>query len=396
MFDATLTHVLVCEPPTSPRMRVIDCCGRLPCAVVCVAVLACDAAGALRWVAGAWSGVVAKRLGETVRISDAASPGTVGGAPYRRRMVVRPWGVLGVPSSVAAHWPGIEQAPAAMRAAGLIDQLRAADPDVVDHGDRPVARWVADRSDDRPNAWRRVVDVLVDARTALGAVIDAGRRPLVLGGECTVAIALVAAAVERFDDVGLVYVDGGQDLMIPTDHPEEPILDAMGVAHLLDLPGCVSELAAVGARRPLLRAADVVFVGFGDEEEDVHGLVPSTRISAPEVVLDPEAAAVRASAVLDHPHIVVHVDVDVVDAFDLPLADIATYGRGLRLAHLSRLLSVLLSDPRVVGMTLVEANPDHDPEGSSIARLVAALIGALGGAGGGAEARSPAASRSAR
>jgi arginase len=297
---------------------------------------------------------------------------------------------------VAAHWPGIEQAPAAIRAAGLIDRLRAADPDVVDYGDRPVARWVADRSDDRPNAWRHVVDVLADARMALGSVFDAGHRPLILGGECTVVIALVAAAVERFDDVGLVYVDGGQDLMIPTDHPEEPILDAMGVAHLLDLPGCVPELAAFGARRPLLRPADVVFVGYGDEEEDVHGLVPSMRIRAPEVVLDPEAAAFRASAALDHRQVVVHVDVDVVDAFDLPLADIATYGRGVRLDHLIRFLTVMLSDPRVVGMTLAEANPDHDTDGSSIARLVAALIGALSRAGGSAEGRRPAGPRSAR
>jgi arginase len=230
-----------------------------------------------------------------------------------------------------------------------------------------------------------VVDVLADASMALGGVFDAGHRPLVVGGECTAVIALVAAAVERFDDVGLVYVDGGQDLMTPTDHPEEPILDAMGVAHLLDLPGCVPELAAVGARRPLLRPDDVVFVGYGDEEEDVHELVPSTRIRAPEVVLDPEGAAVRASTALDHPHVVVHVDVDVVDAFDLPLADITTYGRGLRLDHLLRSLTVLLSDPRVVGMTLVEANPDHDPVGSSIARLVAAMIGALSRAGGSAE-----------
>jgi arginase len=170
----------------------------------------------------------------------------------------------------------------------------------------------------------------------------------------------------------------------------------MGVAHLLDLPGCVPELAAFGARRPLLRPADVVFVGYGDEEEDVHGLVPSMRIRAPEVVLDPEAAAVRASAALDHRQVVVHVDVDVVDAFDLPLADIATYGRGLRLDHLIRFLTVLLSDPRVVGITLVEANPDHDTDGSSITRLVAALIGALSPAGGSAEGRRPAGPRSAR
>jgi arginase len=84
---------------------------------------------------------------------------------------------------------------------------------------------------------------------------------LVLGGECTPAIALVAAAVEHHGDVGLLYLDGGRDLMIPVDHPREPILDAMGVAHLLDRAGCVPELAATGSRRPLLQPANVAFVG---------------------------------------------------------------------------------------------------------------------------------------
>ena len=51
---------------------------------------------------------------------------------------VRTWGVLGVPTSAAAHWPGLEKGPAALRRAGLVDQLRAAGSDVVDHGDLPV------------------------------------------------------------------------------------------------------------------------------------------------------------------------------------------------------------------------------------------------------------------
>ena len=34
----------------------------------------------------------------------------------------RTWGV---PSSVAAHWPGIEQGPAALREGGLLETLRA-------------------------------------------------------------------------------------------------------------------------------------------------------------------------------------------------------------------------------------------------------------------------------
>ena len=290
----------------------------------------------------------------------------------------RTWGVLGVPSSVAAHWPGIEQGPAALREGGLLETLRAHGVRVADHGDLAVARWTADRTDGRPNAWRQVVEVVDAARSAITDVVLAGQAPLVLGGECTLAIALVAAVVEQYGEVGLIYVDGGQDLMIPVDHPHEPILDAMGVAHMLDLPGCVPELAGIGPRRPLLQPADVAFVGFGDDEEDVHGLVPAPRLRGPEVIADPVAAGRRALTALPHRHLVVHFDVDVLDALDLPLADIATYGTGMRLDHVGPLLRTLVADPRVVGMTIVEANPDHDPDGTSIRRLVAALAAALG------------------
>ena len=289
----------------------------------------------------------------------------------------RTWGVLGVPSSVAAHWPGIEQGPAALREAGLLETLRAHGVRVADHGDLAVARWTAERTDERPNAWRQVVDVVDAARSAISEMVLAGQAPLVLGGECTLAIALVAALVEHYGEVGLIYVDGGQDLMIPADHPHEPILDAMGVAHMLDLPGCVPELAGIGPRRPLLQPADVAFVGFGDDEEDVHGLVPAPRLRGAEVIADPVAAGRRALTALPHRHLVVHFDVDVLDALDLPLADIATYGTGLRLDHVAPLLRTLVADPRVVGMSIVEANPDHDPDGTSIRRLVTAVAAAL-------------------
>jgi arginase len=289
----------------------------------------------------------------------------------------RTWGLLGVPSSVAAHWPGIEKGPAALREVGLLETLRAHGVRVADHGDLAVTPWTAERVDGQPNAWRRVVDVVAAARSAISEVVMAGQAPLVLGGECTLAIALVAAAIERYREVGLLYVDGGQDLMIPIDHPHEPILDAMGVAHMLDLPGCVPEFAGIGPRRPLLQPADVAFVGFGDDEEDVHGLVPAPRLRGTEVIADPVVAGRRALAALAHRHLVVHFDVDVLDALELPLADIATYGTGMRLDHVAPLIRTLVADPRVVGMTLVEANPDHDPDGASIRQLVTAVGAAL-------------------
>jgi arginase len=105
--------------------------------------------------------------------------------------------------------------PAALREAGLVETLRAHWVRVADHGDLPVARWAADRTDEWPNAWRLVVDVVDAARSVISEVVRVGQAPLVLGGECTLAIALVAALVEHYGDVGMMYVDGGQDLMIP-------------------------------------------------------------------------------------------------------------------------------------------------------------------------------------
>lgn len=299
-------------------------------------------------------------------------------------MAERRWSVLGVPSSRAAHWPGIEQGPSAWRAAGLVDALRAGGLPVRDLGDRPVARWRpeappaggAGRAADRPHDVAGVLEVLRDAADALAPVVDAGETPLVLGGECTVLLALVAATLTSRGDVGVVYVDGGQDLQLPADHPEEPILDSMGVAHLLDLPGVVDDLAGLGPRRPMLAPDALCFVGFGDDEEDVHGLVPSVRLPASAVVADPAAAAGRAARTASAGgggRFLVHLDVDVLDALRLPGPDIPQYGRGLTLDVLAALLDPLVHSPGFAGMALVEYNPDHDPDGTSVRRLVAGL-----------------------
>jgi len=293
------------------------------------------------------------------------------------RAPARSWGVLGVPSSVAAHWPGLEKSPGALRSAGLVEVLRAAGVAVRDFGDQPVARWVALRRPDRPNNADGVRELLLHARARIAEILQAGARPLVVGGECTLAIATVSAFATAGQDVGLIYVDGGQDLAIPVDHADEPILDSMGVAHMLDLPGTDDAIAGIGPRRPLLRPDDVVFLGFTDDEEDLHGQVESVRIPGSIVSADPAAAAHRALAALSHDHVVIHIDVDVLDFFQMPAADIPTYGRGLSVPDLTALLRVLLQDPRCAGALLVEYNPDHDPERVAANGLIGILASAL-------------------
>lgn len=293
-------------------------------------------------------------------------------------MSARGWDVVGVPSSAAAHSRGIERAPAALRAAGLLEALRGAGVDVQDDGDLPEAAWRAHLTPGEPNDLDRVADGVLEVRRRTAAVLARGRTPLVLGGECTVAIGVVAAAAELHPEVGLVYVDGGQDLLLPGDHPEEPILDSMGVAHMLDLPGACDRLAAAGPRRPLLDAGRLVFFGYSDDDEAPPSVVPATRVPADEVTADPRAAAHRAiEAVGDAPY-VLHLDVDVLDFLVLPVADVPSYGRGLVPETLAEALGVLASGPGLVAMTCVELNPDHADD-ASVRTVVDLLTGAIAG-----------------
>jgi arginase len=289
-------------------------------------------------------------------------------------------GLLGVPSSAAAHWPGQEKAPAALRAAGIVTHMSDHGIDVVDYGDRSTVRWRPLPYDGQPHDMARVLDVLVDARRHIARILGEGRLPLVIGGECTLAIALVSAALDAGHDVALIYFDGGQDVLSTGTNPEEGgSLDAMGVAHMLDLPGAASDLAAFGPRRPLLTPELVCFFGYGEVDDASTGL-SSPRVDAAEVARDPRMAARQAldavNGVADR--FLVHFDVDVINFFDLPAADVPQYSSGLSLGDAMIALSVLVADPGLLGMTFVEFNPDHgDADGSTARTLAGALAAAL-------------------
>jgi len=299
-----------------------------------------------------------------------------------------PIGLLGVPSSVAAHWPGQEKAPQALRSAGLVELLREAGHDVVDHGDRPVARWRPHPQQRRPHDLGRILEVLRDARKQIGAVFAAGQTPLVLGGECSLSIAVVAAALDNGLDPAVLYFDGGPDLRTPVDNPTG-IVDSMTMAHLLDLPGTAEELAGLGPRRPLLTPDRVGFFGVtslpaGDpaatiEDRALAGL-PSRTVRAAEVAVDPVAAAGAAAEALmtTADRFLVHFDVDVIDFYDLPVGNWPEYNKGLTLSDATAALAVLAAHPGCAGLTITEFNPDHgEPDGSTARTLAAALVAAL-------------------
>ena len=290
------------------------------------------------------------------------------------------WVMIGVPSSAGAHHAGQERAPDVLRAAGLAARLGAAGESVLDLGNLPGAAFAVDR--DHPGS-RNLPAVVRVARQVADAIagVGTGRLPLVVGGDCTITLGVIAGFRRRHPDVGLVYVDGDADVGVP-DSGGSGIFDSMGISHLLGRGA--PELAGLAGTVPLLDPARLAIVGSDPRETDDAGrrYLAGAGVSfqeAPAFIADPPAAAARAlSAVAPASGpIVVHFDVDTVDSGDLPLGNFPHYGSGVRLEHAVACLRVLRAHPTFAGLVLTEVNPTYDADGSVISRYIDGIVTAL-------------------
>jgi len=292
--------------------------------------------------------------------------------------------VIGVPTSAGAFAPGQEQAPAALRKAGLVALLRDGGIEVSDYGDRETWRWRPDRARPRAQNLGKVVEIVDDTAARVGEAILAGEINLVLGGDCTVGIGTVAGHVADSDEIGLLYFDLHADLNVPTS-VLPGTLDWMGMAHMLGVEGAERELTEVGPRTPLLSPERVLLFAWGREgaqehEREVVDRLQLEAILVDEVRSDPAAAAEKAIASLAgrSDRILVHFDVDVVDFTDTPLSENPGRNEGLSYVQAAGALEVLLSSRALAGVTVTELNPNHVEEGAgSIERLARELAGGL-------------------
>lgn len=233
--------------------------------------------------------------------------------------------VIGNPSSAASYAAGQDQAPDALRAAGLLAALRATGRTVLDLGDLPGQVWQPDR--ERPFAQHTsaVVANLRQLRDRVASALLAGHDVLVLGGNCTIALAEIAALRDVAGDAALLYVDRHFDCNTPAS-VTDGALDWMGMAHALGLADTVPELRDAFGPAPLLTASRVSYLGIDPAKATAWEREQADDRSLPFVTSqalrdDPSAAAEIAVNRLPAVPLIVHVDVDVLDFTDAPLAE---------------------------------------------------------------------------
>jgi arginase len=296
-------------------------------------------------------------------------------------------GFIGMPSSAGAHWPGQEKAPAALRELGLLERLEDVGLRVEDYGDVPGVRFRPDKRQRHQQNLSLVAQVTGRVAECVEAALRADQVPLVLGGDCTIELGVVAGALRggRDGKLGLLYVDGHADLNTPATSPSG-ILDSMGVAHMVAEEGTAEELSRLGPRFPLMPEEMIVLFGYNPRELNDAEAEALARRRMPRYSLEEirgsgtrEAAARALGEIEDRAkRFLVHLDVDVINFTDCPIADVPQQGAGLEVPEVVSCLEAFVQSPKFSGLTITEINPDHaDEEGAVLKGFAGSIAGAL-------------------
>jgi arginase len=152
-----------------------------------------------------------------------------------------------------------------LRDAGIIERLTGAGLEVVDLGDGPVWRWRPDRVNRSAQNLDAVVGNAREVATRVRQALSQGLIPLVIGGDCTIEVGVLAGHLPSNDRIGLVYFDLHPDLNVP-ESVREGALDWMGMAHILGEEKATEQLSHCGPRFPLLGPEEVFFLSHGPEQ----------------------------------------------------------------------------------------------------------------------------------
>lgn len=286
--------------------------------------------------------------------------------------------LLGSPTSAAAMSLGCEGAPAALRAAGLVDRLQSIGYDVADLGDDPPQVFKPDDESPRARNIAGVLASLERLKPRVEQAVKSSALPLILTGDCSAVLAAVAGLRRYFRHVSLIYMDRDADLNTPATTPSG-CLDGMVISHLTGRGA--AELVRFWGEPPLVREPNIALFGVDrvdPAEEQVLRSSPLRRYLADDIKRMGPAAAAREAVERVHGkghEAVLHFDVDVIA--DFQATDYPGTG-GLSLAEVREALEVFVKQKHLAAIEVAAYNPLKDPDGKGAALIIDLLAEVLG------------------
>jgi len=288
--------------------------------------------------------------------------------------------LIGACSSAAAFLPGSEKAPAALRAAGIVDKLAQAGFEVSDMGDCPARLFADDEEHRRARNLPAIVAGLNDLKVQVEIATKSGALVLVLGGDCAQVMGLLAGARRYYKHINLLWIDRDADLNTPASTPSGRI-DGMVVAHIIGRGA--PELVRFWSEAPLVREPDVFLFGLDRiDPPEQEFLVKSPMRHQLVVDIQRKGAEASLRDALGHLHtaareFVLHLDTDVIAEEEFSAVNLPG-GGGLSFEEVRLVLREALRQKTLLGLDVAQYNPDRDPDGSQARKLVDLLVDALG------------------
>ncbi|MGC2420928.1 MAG: arginase family protein [Candidatus Acidiferrales bacterium] len=285
--------------------------------------------------------------------------------------------LLGAPTSAAALSPGQEGAPAALRAAGLIERLRVLGYEVTDLGDDPPQVYKPDEDSPRARNLPGVIAAIEALKPRVEQAVKSAALPLILSGDRSVALATVAGVRRYFRDVGMIYFERAPGLQTPATTPNGRV-DGMVVSHLTGRGA--AEMVRFWGEPPLVREPALALFGLGNLSPAEEGALRHSPLrSYPAADVRRMGAAVAAQEAIERIHgtnhaFVLHLGVDAIADFqatDDPGTD------GLALEEVRASLEVFAKQPNLAAIEVCAYNPAKDSDGSGAKMIIELLADIL-------------------
>src|SRR5207248_9664434 len=271
--------------------------------------------------------------------------------------------VIGVPLDLGQSRRGVDMGPSAVRVAGLEARLEQLGHVVEDAGNITVAIAEQKKEGD-PHAkyLKEITATCIKQADLVLKTLEAGKVPLVLGGDHSVAAGTVSGVAE-FDrrqnqKIGLIWIDAHTDINTPESSPSGNV-HGMPLAAIMGLGP--PELANISNFSPKVAPENCVLVGVRDidsvEKDNVRkaGIDVFTMRDIDErgmrTVME-EALRIAGRGTAGY-H--VSLDMDWVDPEDAP--GVGTPVRGgatYREAHLA--MEIIADHGRLLSFEIVEVN----------------------------------------
>mgnify|MGYP000923181054 CR=1 FL=1 len=295
--------------------------------------------------------------------------------------------IIGVPMDLGASRRGVDMGPSALRIAQVGERLRALGYSVSDQGNLSVrVRDVLPHGEANAKAHylEEIVEVLTTLKNTVYECTKGGHRPLILGGDHSIAMGTVAGLSKAFQDkkqkLGLIWFDAHGDINTP-DTTLSGNIHGMPVAHILGMGH--KQLLGIADSLPMIDPSKVCLIGLRDLDPGERTLIKKTGVKAftmreidergmRDVVLESIRTASDGTAGFH-----VSFDVDGVDPSFAPgVGTPVTGGITYREAHLA--MELIADSTKMTSMEVTEVNPILDVSNQTANLAVEMVLSAFG------------------